>query len=107
MVSPVLSGTSALLGDKLSPGGIWVRRAGAQGLLQGQMKMRRVLSQAAPQFLCPEDSGQVSETLSLFTAWCPLQVLLAATSAVPVLCNMNCVYKLHACKCKTTKGGQA
>ena len=43
VVLPVLTGVSALLGDLLCPGGIWVWRAVEQGLLQAQMETGRIL----------------------------------------------------------------
>ena len=62
MVSPVLSGVSALLGDQLSPGGIWVQRSVAQGQLQKPMETGKILSQAAPRFHCPEGSRRVPQS---------------------------------------------
>jgi hypothetical protein len=59
VVLPVLTGVSALLGDQLSPGGIWVRSAVAQDQLPAQMETGRILSQAVPQVLWPEVSGHV------------------------------------------------
>jgi len=47
---------SALLGDQLSTRGLWVQRAVAQGQLRAQTETGRILSQTAPQFLCPEGS---------------------------------------------------
>jgi hypothetical protein len=38
---PVLSGVSALLGDQLSPGQIWVWRTVAQGQLQGADRIQK------------------------------------------------------------------
>ena len=55
----MLTGVSALLGDQLSPGGIWVRSAVAQDQLPAQMETGRILSQAVPQVLWPEVSGHV------------------------------------------------
>jgi hypothetical protein len=55
----VLSSVSILLGDLLSPIRIWVRRSVAQGLLKVQVETGRILSQAASRFLCPGGSGQV------------------------------------------------
>ena len=49
----------ALLGYQLSPGGIWVWSAEAQDQLQAQMETGSILTQAAPQFLCPESSRWV------------------------------------------------
>jgi len=49
---------SALLGDQLSPRSIWVQRAVAQVQLRAQTETGRILSQTAPQFLCPEGSRQ-------------------------------------------------
>jgi hypothetical protein len=57
VVLPMLTGVSALLGDQLSPGGILVWRAVAQGQLQGADKNKRTLSWTAPWFLCPKGSG--------------------------------------------------
>jgi hypothetical protein len=48
------TGLFALLGDGLSPGGICVCSSVAQ------TETGRLLSQAVPQFLCPDSSGQVS-----------------------------------------------
>ena len=62
----MLTGVSALLGDQLYPSGVWVWRAVAQNQIRAlwhrvssrvQMDSRRNLSQASPQFLCPEGSG--------------------------------------------------
>jgi hypothetical protein len=39
--------------------GIWLWSAVAQDLLWPKMQTSRILSQAAPCFLCPESSGQV------------------------------------------------
>jgi hypothetical protein len=50
---------SVLLGDQLSLGGIWVWRAVAQGQVWPQMETGRILSHAAPWFLCPEGSQWV------------------------------------------------
>ena len=50
---------SVILGDRFIPGGIWVWIAVTQNQLQVQTEPRRILSQADPQFLCPEGSGQV------------------------------------------------
>ena len=54
----------ALLRGKLCLVGIGVWRAVAQDQLWVQMETGRVLSQAAPQFLCPEGSGQVPLSIS-------------------------------------------
>ena len=64
MILFVLTGMSIVLGDQLSPGSIWVWRAVAQGQFQAQTETRRILSQAASQFLCPEVSGQVTQRRS-------------------------------------------
>ena len=64
MVLPVLTGVSALLRDHLFPDDIWVWKTVAQDQLQVQMETRRILSQAASQFLCPEGSGQVLQKIS-------------------------------------------
>jgi hypothetical protein len=62
----MLTGVSALPGDQLYPSGVWVWRAVAQNQIRAlwhrvssrvQMDSRRNLSQASPQFLCPEGSG--------------------------------------------------
>jgi hypothetical protein len=51
VVLPVLASVSALLGDHLPPGGIWVWSTVAQDQLTLQKVTRRLLSQAAPWFL--------------------------------------------------------
>jgi hypothetical protein len=59
VVLPVIIGVSALLGDQLSPGSIWVWSTVAQDQLLAQTETGRILSLAAPQFLCPEGSRRV------------------------------------------------
>ena len=59
MVLPMLTAMSALLGDELSPGSIWVCSVVAQDQLWTQMETRRLLSQATSCFLCPVGCGQV------------------------------------------------
>ena len=56
----VLYDVSALLGDQLSPGRIWVQRAVAQACLGAQMETRRILSLAALWFLYPVGSWWIS-----------------------------------------------
>ena len=56
MVLPVLTGLSALLGDQLSLGSIFVCNSVAQNQLLVQTETGRLLSQAAPWFL---GSGRV------------------------------------------------
>ena len=57
--------------------GIWLQRSMSQGQLLAQMETRRVLSQAAPWFLRPDDSRQVPWSRS-----CGLPVF-TGKSAVP------------------------
>ena len=57
VILSMLADVSALLGDHLSPGLIW--RAVAQGQFQDQTETGKILSQAAPLFLCPEGSRWV------------------------------------------------
>jgi hypothetical protein len=72
VVLPVLTGVSALLGDQLLPGRIWIWRAVAQGqpwstgsalghrVSPGaQMETRMIGSLAVPWFLCPDVFGWV------------------------------------------------
>ena len=59
MVLLVFTGVSGLLEDQLSPDGIWVWNTVAQEQLPVQTESRKILSQAALCFLCPEGSGQV------------------------------------------------
>lgn len=54
-----LTGVSSLLEYQLSLGCIWVWRAVAWGQLGVLLEAGRFLSQAGPQFLCPEASEQV------------------------------------------------
>ena len=49
----------ALLGDQLSPVGICVCSSVAQDHFWVQMETAKLLSQAAPHFLCPESSRPV------------------------------------------------
>ena len=58
MVLPVLTDESTLLGEQLSPEGIWIWSAVAQDQLQAQMETRRILSPAIPWFLCSDGSGR-------------------------------------------------
>jgi hypothetical protein len=58
VILPVFVGMSAVLGDQLSPGGIWAWRAVVQDQLWVQTEIGKILSQAASYFLCPDDSGQ-------------------------------------------------
>ena len=46
--------------------GILVQRAVGLGQLQAQAETRRILSQAAPGFLCPEGSRQIIQSRSVF-----------------------------------------
>ena len=55
----MLTGVSAFLGDQLSPGSIWVSSSVTQDQVWEQREARRLLSQAAPGFPCPEGFGQV------------------------------------------------
>jgi hypothetical protein len=55
----VLIGVLALLRDQLSPNGICVWSTVAQDMFLGQTETGRILSQAAPRFLCLEGSGRV------------------------------------------------
>jgi hypothetical protein len=45
---------SVLQGDQLSPSGIWIWSTVVQDQLLAHTETRRILSQAAPRFLCPE-----------------------------------------------------
>jgi hypothetical protein len=65
MVSSVLSGVLALLGDQLFPGRIWVWRTVAHGQLQALIESWSILSQPAPLFLWPEHSRCVHWSRSL------------------------------------------
>ena len=58
-LSLLQSSLPVLQGDEVSPGGIWVWHAVSQDQLRAQMEIRRILSQAATHFLCPEGSRQV------------------------------------------------
>ena len=66
---------SALLGDRFSPGGIWVWRAVAQGQLQMQIDSRSIWSQAAPRFLCSGGSRRGPLRLGIWAEVVVLPVL--------------------------------
>jgi hypothetical protein len=77
LVFPVLAGVSALLGDQLSTNSIWVWSSVAQDLLQVQMETGRILSQTAPQFLCPAAlGGSLAAELMVLSALIGLPALL-------------------------------
>lgn len=59
VVSPVVSGLSTLCRVMLTPKGVKVQRAVGPGQFQAQAEARRILSQMAPDFLCPEDTRGV------------------------------------------------
>ena len=59
MVLPVLTVVLALMGDQLSPGGIWVWSAESQDQLLAHTETGSILSPAVPWFMCPEGSWWV------------------------------------------------
>jgi hypothetical protein len=108
MVLPVLTGVLVLLGDQLSPGGIWLWSAVAQCQLLAQMQTGRILSQDAPWFLHLEVSQWVSKSRSggltcVYRCVCTsgrqtfaislLNLVFVCAKKLPINQNMICIFQ--------------